>query len=130
VDGGEEFGGLGSYLTSMDVQGIVSLFILYQRHFDIYLPKLEITMETFRHNLSPGEVKIFLKTVAALTENLFIYYCFKVEANCPKCGQPGFCRAGAVSLFSSRFDKVTHEISTCLLCRYKELTTVLTCEKL
>jgi len=87
-------------------------------------------METFRHNLSPGEVKIFLKTVAALTENLFIYYCFKTAAACPQCGQPGLCRAGAVSLLSSSFDKVTHEITTCLRCRYKELNAVSTCEKL
>jgi hypothetical protein len=87
-------------------------------------------MESFRHNLSPGEVKIFLKNVAELAENLFIYYCYKTPDNCPKCGRPGLCRAGAVSLFSSRVDKVTHEISTCLQCRYKDLTTVLTCEKL
>jgi len=87
-------------------------------------------METFRHNLSPVEVKIFLKTVAELTENLFIRYCFKIPANCPKCGRPGLCRAGAVSLFSSTFDKVTHEITVCLHCRWKNLAMVLTCERL
>lgn len=87
-------------------------------------------MEDFRHNLSPVEVKIFLKTVAELTENLLIRYCFKIPASCPKCGHPGLCRAGAVSFFSSGFDKVTHEITACLQCGYKDLTMVLTCEKL
>jgi hypothetical protein len=87
-------------------------------------------METFRHNLSPGEVKIFLKSAAELTENLFLYYCYKTPDSCPECGHPGLCRAGGVSLFSSRFDKVTHEIFTCLQCGYKNLTTVLTCENL
>jgi hypothetical protein len=87
-------------------------------------------MEDFRHNLSPLEVKNFLKTVAELTENLLIRYCFKIPANCPRCGHPGLCRAAAVSLFSSSFDKVTHEITVCLQCRYHNLTTVLTTEKL
>lgn len=87
-------------------------------------------MEDFRHNLSPMEVKIFLKTVAELAENLFIRYCFKVSANCPKCGHPELCRAGAISFFSSSFDKVTHEITACLHCQYNCLEMRLTCEKL
>ncbi len=94
------------------------------------LPGGRKAMETFRHNLAPGEVKIFLKTVGELTENLFIHYCFKTPAACPQCGRPGLCRAAAVSLLSSSFDKVTHEISVCLKCRYKALSTVTTCESL
>ena len=87
-------------------------------------------MEDFRHNLSPVEVKILLKTTKDLTENLFIYYCFKVPMQCPKCGNQEICQSGAVSLFSSRFDKITHEIKTCLRCGYKNLITLLTIEKL
>ena len=87
-------------------------------------------MEDFRHNLSPVEVKIFLKTVADLAEDLLIRYCFKIPANCPQCGRPELCRAAAVSLFSSSFDKVTHEITVCLQCGYHNLSTVLTTERL
>jgi C4-type Zn-finger protein len=87
-------------------------------------------MEDFRHNLSPVEVKIFLKTVAELTEDLLIRYCFKISAACPQCGQPKLCRGAAVSLLSSSFDKITHEIIACLHCSYKNLTTVLTTERL
>ncbi|MFZ5448048.1 MAG: hypothetical protein ACOZFS_05360 [Thermodesulfobacteriota bacterium] len=87
-------------------------------------------MADFRHNLTPLEVTIFLKTVADLTENLLIRYCHKNSAICPQCGHPDICRGGAISLYSSSFDKVTHEITACLHCRYKNLTTVLTIEKL
>ncbi len=87
-------------------------------------------MADFRHNLSPVEVTIFLKGVADLTENLFIRFCYKIPAQCPKCGHKVLCRSGAVSLFSSSFDKLTHEITFCLKCGFKELTTYLTCERL
>jgi C4-type Zn-finger protein len=87
-------------------------------------------MVEFRHNLTPVEVSIFLKTVADLTEDLLIRYVFKNSAVCPQCGHPDICGGAAVSLFSSSFDKVTHEITVCLHCRYKKLNTVLTCEKL
>jgi predicted nucleic-acid-binding Zn-ribbon protein len=87
-------------------------------------------MEDFRHNLSPVEVKILLKTTKDLAENLFIRYCFKVAMQCPKCGNQEICLSGAVSFYSSSFDKVTHEIRVCLRCGYKNLTTLLTIEKL
>jgi predicted nucleic-acid-binding Zn-ribbon protein len=87
-------------------------------------------LHNFRHNLSPVEVKRFLKIVAELTENLFIYYCYQTSAACPKCGHPELCQSGAVSLFSSSFDKVTHEISACLQCGYADLLAVLTVERL
>jgi hypothetical protein len=87
-------------------------------------------MVDFRHNLTPVEVTIFLKTVADLTENLLIFYCFKNSAVCPQCGHPDICRGAAVSFLSSSFDKVTHEITVCLHCRYKAVTMALTCEKL
>lgn len=87
-------------------------------------------MQDFRHNLTPVEVKIFLKVVASLTEDLFIRYCLKGSDNCPQCGQPAMCHSGAVSLFSSSFDKITHEIRACLKCGYTNMTTVLTIEKL
>ncbi|MDI6852752.1 MAG: hypothetical protein QME75_03985 [Deltaproteobacteria bacterium] len=87
-------------------------------------------MAEFRHNLSPVEVKIFLKNVADLTENLLVRFCFKVPGQCPNCGNGLLCRSGAVSLFSSSFDKLTHEITFCLECGFKELTTCLTCESL
>jgi hypothetical protein len=91
---------------------------------------LKIGMANFRHNLSPVEVTIFLRTVAELTENLLIRYCHKNSLVCPQCGHPDICRAAAVSVFSSSFDKITHEITACLHCRYKNLTTLLTCERL
>jgi len=87
-------------------------------------------MESFRNNLSPVEIKNFLKIVRDLTADLLIFYCFKVTVKCPKCGHPEICHSGAVSLFSSRFDKVTHEIKACLNCGEKDLSTVLTIEKL
>ena len=87
-------------------------------------------MESFRHNLTPVEVKKFLKDTEYLTENILIRYCFKVEHHCPHCGGQVLCRAGAISLFSSRMDKITHEIYACLHCGYKELSTVLTIESL
>jgi predicted nucleic-acid-binding Zn-ribbon protein len=87
-------------------------------------------MIEFRHNLSPVEVTIFLKSVAELTEDLLILYCLKVSAACPQCGHSELCRAAAVSFLSSSIDKVTHEIIACLHCGYKNLSMVLTCEKL
>jgi hypothetical protein len=87
-------------------------------------------MEDFRHNLTPVEVKIFLKNTGEMTENLLIRYCFKLTSHCPHCGRQGLCLGGAVSLFSSRLDKITHEIHACLHCGYKALSTVLTIESL
>jgi hypothetical protein len=87
-------------------------------------------MEQFRHNLSPMEVKIFLKTIAELTENLYIRYCLKVPVPCPECGHHEQCHSGAVSLLSSSFDKITHEMIVCLNCGNITITTILTCEKL
>jgi hypothetical protein len=87
-------------------------------------------MEDFRHNLTPVEVKRFLKITAELTENLLIRYCFKVELPCPHCDRHGLCHGGAISLFSSRLDKITHEIHACLHCGHRSLSTVLTIESL
>jgi hypothetical protein len=87
-------------------------------------------MDNFRHNLTPVEVKKFLKNTENLAENLLIRYCFKLALCCPHCGRHGVCLAGAVSLFSSRLDKITHEIHACLHCDYKALSTVLTIESL
>jgi hypothetical protein len=87
-------------------------------------------MESFRHNLTPVEVKKFLKDTENLTEDLLIRYCFKVEYCCPHCGCLELCSAGAISLFSSRMDKITHEIHACLHCGYQDLSTVLTLESL
>jgi hypothetical protein len=87
-------------------------------------------MEDFRHNLTPVEVKTFLKSTGKLTENLLIRYCLKVALPCPHCGRQELCQGGAVSLFSSRLDKITHEIQACLHCGYKALSTVLTIEAL
>jgi hypothetical protein len=93
-------------------------------------PRVTIVMEDFRHNLSPLEVKIFLKTVEELTPDLLIRFCYKIPAPCPRCANPELCRSGAVSLYSSTFDKLTHEINACLRCGYTELSTLLTCERL
>jgi len=87
-------------------------------------------MGDFRHNLSPVEITIFLKSIAELTEDLLIRFCYKVPAQCPECGHHELCRSGAVSFYSSSFDKLTHEITICLQCGYKELSTLLTCERL
>jgi hypothetical protein len=87
-------------------------------------------MKDFRHNLTPVEVKNFLKSTEDLTGNLLIQYCFKVAVPCPRCGQGGLCHGGAVSLFSRQVDKITHEIKACLSCGYKELSPVLTIESL
>jgi hypothetical protein len=87
-------------------------------------------MADFRHNLTPVEVKLFLKSMADLTENLLIRFCYKIPARCPKCGHEVLCRSGAVSLFSSNSNKLTHEITFCLQCAFKEVTTCLTCERL
>jgi hypothetical protein len=87
-------------------------------------------MDDFRHNLTPVEVKKFLQETKDLTENILIRYCFKVAQCCPQCGCQECCLAGAVSLFSSRMDKITHEICACLHCGYKSVSTVLTIESL
>lgn len=87
-------------------------------------------MEYFRHNLSPVEIKIFLTTVRDLTEDLCILYCMKVPAPCPKCGKNETCHSGAVSVCSSSFDKITHEIRACLRCGWKNLSMVLTVERM
>ncbi len=87
-------------------------------------------MVDFRHNLTPVEVKKFLKITAGVTENLFIRFCFKVPLPCPKCGAAHLCRAGAVSLYSSNMDKLTHEINACLGCGYTSLSMLLTIESL
>ena len=87
-------------------------------------------MEDFRHNLTPVEVKKFLKSTSELTENLLIHYCYKVPVSCPKCGAFELCKGGAVSLYSSSLDKITHEMSACLNCGYKQLSMVLTTESL
>jgi hypothetical protein len=87
-------------------------------------------MEDFRHNLTPVEVKDFLKTTEDLTRDLLIRYCFKVVHHCPQCGQRGLCQGGAVSLYSRHLDKITHEIKACLGCGYKQLSPVLTIESL
>lgn len=87
-------------------------------------------MDDFRHNLTPVEVKFFLKNVADLTENLLIRYCNKTPVPCPQCGRQELCKSAAISLYSSSMDKITHEISACLHCGYTNLSMVLTCEKL
>jgi len=84
----------------------------------------------FRTNLSPVEVKVFLKTLDDLTDNLLIIYCNKISVDCPQCGHPELCRSGAISLFSSSFDKITHEISVCLHCGHKNVSTTVTSERL
>jgi hypothetical protein len=87
-------------------------------------------MEDFRHNLTPVEVKKFLKITDKYTENLFIRFCFKVPVPCPQCRAYKLCRAGAVSFYSSNMDKLTHEIQACLNCGYKAVSMVLTIESL
>ena len=87
-------------------------------------------MEEFRNNLTPVEVKSFLKNTEDLTGNLLIRYCFKVAPLCPQCGQRGLCLGGAVSLFSRHLDKITHELKSCLNCGHKEISTLLTIESL
>lgn len=87
-------------------------------------------MTDFRHNLTPVEIKIFLKTLGELTDDLLIRFCYKIPATCPRCGRAGVCRSGAISLYSSSFDKLTHEITLCLHCHYKQVATLLTCERL
>jgi hypothetical protein len=87
-------------------------------------------MDDFRHNLTPVEVKHFLKSISDLTEYLLVRYVFKVPVTCPRCGTRGLCRGGAVSLYSNRIDKITHEIISCLHCDYKKVSMVLTVESL
>jgi hypothetical protein len=87
-------------------------------------------MESFRHNLSPAEVKLFLTSAAPLTENLAVRYVHKISVPCPHCGYCELCYGAAVSFLASSFDKTTHEITVCLHCGYKDLATLTTCERL
>jgi hypothetical protein len=87
-------------------------------------------MEDFRHNLTPVEVKNFLTRISDLTEYLLVRYVFKLPVSCPQCGTLGLCQGGAMSLYSSRIDKLTHEISVCLHCGYRKVSMVLTVESL
>ena len=87
-------------------------------------------MEDFRHNLTPVEVKNFLTRISDLTEYLLVRYVFKLPVTCPQCGTLGLCQGGAMSLYSSRIDKLTHEISVCLHCGYRKVSMVLTVESL
>ncbi len=87
-------------------------------------------MESFRHNLTPVEVKHFLRATADLTENLLLRYCYKTTTPCPACRQPELIRAAGLSLFSLSSDKLTHELSLCPACGYKELVALQTCERL
>lgn len=87
-------------------------------------------MISFRHNLSPVEVKLFLTSAKPLTENLALRFVHKVSVPCPQCGSFQLCYGAGVSYFASSFDKTTHEITVCLMCGYKALTTLTTCERL
>ncbi len=87
-------------------------------------------MDPFRHNLTPVEVKTFLKATASLTENLFIRYCYKTDTPCPGCGRPQLIRAAGISFFSNNPNKLTHEITVCLSCGHQEIVALQTCEKL
>jgi hypothetical protein len=87
-------------------------------------------MESFRHNLSPVEVKKFLKTAADLTEHLAIRYVNKMTTPCPRCGCLELCYGAATSYFTSSFDKTSHELTVCLHCGFKDLSTLNTCERL
>lgn len=87
-------------------------------------------MESFRHNLTPVEVKQFLMSMDELSDYLLVRFVFKVPLHCPECGAHGLCRGGAISLYSSSYDKITHEISICLDCGHKKVSTVLTVESL
>lgn len=87
-------------------------------------------MESFRHNLSPVEVKFLLKTSANLTEHLAIRFVHKITTPCPECGRSALCAGAGVSYFCSSPDKTTHEITVCLVCGFKELSTLATCERL
>lgn len=87
-------------------------------------------METFRHNLTPVEVKQFLRNINDLRDYLLVRFVFKVPIHCPQCGAQGLCKGGAISLYSSSIDKLTHEIITCLHCGYRKVSMVLTAESL
>ncbi|RLA90797.1 MAG: hypothetical protein DRG58_01260 [Deltaproteobacteria bacterium] len=87
-------------------------------------------MVSFRSNLSPVEIKTFLKTIADYTDDVLIIYCYKNSTPCPQCGHLQLCRSGALSLYSSSLDKVTHTIIACLHCGYKTISVELTCERL
>lgn len=86
-------------------------------------------MEDFRHNLTPVEVKNFLRTAAELTENLELRYVHKISRPCPHCGQRQVCLGAGISYYSSN-SKLTHEVTVCLACGYKDLTMLVTCERL
>ena len=87
-------------------------------------------MENFRHNLSPVEVKLFLKMLEEYNDYFIILYCMKSWHSCPQCGHGETCRGAAVGVFSSRLDKITHELRVCLKCGYKHVTNVLTLERM
>jgi ribosomal protein S27AE len=87
-------------------------------------------MENFRHNLSPVEVKRFLKLLEGYDDYLVVMYCMKSNRVCPQCGNGDTCRGAAVGAFSSRFDKITHELQVCLHCGYKHVANVLTVERM
>jgi ribosomal protein S27AE len=87
-------------------------------------------MENFRHNLSPVEVKHFLKIMGDYDEYFVILFCLKIKHPCPQCGHPETCSGGAVGVFSTRLDKITHELRVCLRCGYKHVTNVLTVERM
>jgi len=87
-------------------------------------------MVDFRHNLTPLEIKIFLKTIGPLADNYLVRFCQKSQQPCPHCGRRGLCVAGAVSLYCSQFDKTSHEILACLHCGFQEVITLLTMEKM
>ncbi|MBM4284265.1 MAG: hypothetical protein FJ128_03295 [Deltaproteobacteria bacterium] len=87
-------------------------------------------MENFRHNLSPVEVKRFLRLLEDYSEHLMVVYCLKTSHPCPQCGSPHTCGGAAVGLYSSRFDKITHELRVCLQCGFKRVTNVLTVERM
>jgi hypothetical protein len=89
-----------------------------------------LKMESFRHNLTPVEVKQFLKSITDLTDYLLVRFVFKAPIACPQCGAPGLCKGAALSLYSSSIDKMTHEITICLHCGYRKVSTVLTVESL
>jgi|YNPNPStandDraft_1061719.scaffolds.fasta_scaffold253508_1 hypothetical protein len=87
-------------------------------------------MVDFRHNLTPREIKLFLKTITPLSDHFLIRFCQKSQRACPRCGRNGLCVSGAVSLYCSHFDKTTHEIVACLQCGFQEVITLLTVEKM
>jgi hypothetical protein len=87
-------------------------------------------MVDFRHNLTPVEVKAFLKSIANFPDELMVIAVKKIPTACPLCANPEVCLAAAVSAYAGGFTKITHEIRLCLKCDYRALTTLMTCERL